>query len=225
MNHLYVTKSKGDMTYLLRKINMTSNNIQHLNPKTFDKMSYLVDLDLSDNKLSIITAGCFHGLTELKYLHIKYNLIKAILKDYFLHLEKLQVLDISHNEILKIEEGGFNGLHQLRILFLHHNPLYDVDDSLGLSVPLLANVHADENRICCTLSYVTECHAAGNILNFISCSRHTKYTASAGYVDYSYSCYFYEHCSSVYIIIQESIPGLNHMDCHFHIFYMEYFYV
>ena len=112
---------------LLRKLNLSENDITALRHGDFSELPCLQELDLSKNLLGQLDAfrqGAFFGLeNSLSYLYLHdvhmTNFPTILLSD----LKKLIYLDVSKNKITLMNNNTFLGKYKLLTLEISDNPL------------------------------------------------------------------------------------------------------
>ncbi|KAK3799525.1 hypothetical protein RRG08_052709 [Elysia crispata] len=107
----------------LRTLDLTGNEINHIEDKTFNKADKLEDLQLSNNDLKQLNGKTFEGLENVKTLMLRGNKITCINNSTFAETPRLQLLSLYDNQIRCIMEGSFDRLHYLSTLNLMANPL------------------------------------------------------------------------------------------------------
>ncbi|KAL1497523.1 hypothetical protein ABEB36_008467 [Hypothenemus hampei] len=118
-----------------------------LGPKTFPKMEFLKDLQLSYNSLSSIKMGALQGMKNLTTLRIAHNLIDVIEDHAFIHLNTLTTLDLAHNRIVAVSGASLAHLGHLNELDLRHNFLRALTADLVLPLKSLKVLKLDDNDI------------------------------------------------------------------------------
>lgn len=104
----------------LRKLILRKNGINNIFEESFNGLSKLETLDLSENNLTIL-ANVFTPLKNLQHLNISRNNIEFIHENYFNNW-LLQHLDVSHNNLRKLAPGALQLLPNLARLLLTDNP-------------------------------------------------------------------------------------------------------
>ena len=82
----------------------------------------LIELDLSINNLSHIDSNVFNDLKSLTYLNLSFNRLEFIEKNLMRPLINLVKLDLSHNRIKHIDDESF--LNLIYLLSLNNLILY-----------------------------------------------------------------------------------------------------
>ncbi|XP_076345557.1 uncharacterized protein LOC143244543 isoform X2 [Tachypleus tridentatus] len=103
----------------LRLIDLSYNNIVHLEESAFRKQNKLIDLFLGDNHIERIGRNAFAGLNNLHVLDLKNNRIIHIDHDAFLPVSELRDLNLGNNYFSTLPTKG---LHNLRQLKTFNNP-------------------------------------------------------------------------------------------------------
>ncbi|XP_060658382.1 protein artichoke-like [Drosophila nasuta] len=83
----------------MRKLNLSSNNLQHLHPRAFAKLSSLEELYLSNNALRVLPEGLFVPIQNLKKLDVSYNQFAEISSDVINSLNNITDLHIDNNRL------------------------------------------------------------------------------------------------------------------------------
>ncbi|KAL7677473.1 hypothetical protein ACOME3_003711 [Neoechinorhynchus agilis] len=93
----------------------------------FDGYTAVRSIDMSHNEISHVDRNDFIGLGDLKFLSLQFNQIENILRGTFARLRKLIALDLSHNKLNDMDnENSFRGLNNLIFLSLSNNGLHSV---------------------------------------------------------------------------------------------------
>ena len=114
----------------LQHLDLSFNNIEEIQQRTFYYLMDLRSLDMSQNLLDGV--GDLSGLTKLESLNLAYNRIKHIEYTSFEGLQALRVLDISHNRLTSVNEGPFDNLWDLAHLDVSCNKIESFFISSGL---------------------------------------------------------------------------------------------
>ncbi|XP_043117973.1 toll-like receptor 21 [Puntigrus tetrazona] len=85
------------------------------------------NLNVSWNNITHIQGQSFHHLSKLTWLVLDFNNIASIHKDAFNNLQKLQKLNLSCNHISSLHRDVFSDLHNLTELLLGNNNLTYID--------------------------------------------------------------------------------------------------
>ena len=143
----------------LGKLDLFSNDIKSLVPKTFYSNLNLISIDLRNNSIkalksysfvglkqcthlflqhnpmSTVAPLAFIGLTALKYLNLANLNINELLEQSFYGLTNIHLLDLRNNNIEKIHKFSFGFLTKLKDLLLTGNPLKIIEGNAfhGLS--------------------------------------------------------------------------------------------
>ncbi|XP_044584767.1 leucine-rich repeat-containing protein 15-like [Cotesia glomerata] len=142
----------------LQCLSIVNVGLQYIAPDSFENLSELIYLDMSENKISEIN-NALNNLVQLKTLILKNNQLIDIpnisnlknleyfsvsnnnltsLKRYtFDHLLNLKILKLSHNGLTEIIPGTFNKLVSLEVLDLSSNKLQILpNDWIGPKIKL-----------------------------------------------------------------------------------------
>ncbi|GBP77875.1 Leucine-rich repeat-containing protein 15 [Eumeta japonica] len=116
----YVTKGLFNSYVNLIRLKLNNNEIVSVLEGSFDGLTKLESLDLSENKLTILS-NVFSPLKNLQHLNLGRNNIECIHENYFNNW-LLQHLDVSHNNLKKVAPGALQLLPNLARLLLTDNP-------------------------------------------------------------------------------------------------------
>ncbi|XP_069684373.1 adhesion G protein-coupled receptor A3 isoform X2 [Periplaneta americana] len=128
-----------DFSFDIFHLDLSDNNITHLQQEAFTYLLSLQKLNLSRSHIYSIENEAFANLTNLKRLDLYGNRLKFINIHTFAGLENLEKLVLSQNFIMKIKEGTFDELISLKQLDLSGNPLL-CDCELGWLLEWSRNV-------------------------------------------------------------------------------------
>ncbi|VEN54247.1 unnamed protein product [Callosobruchus maculatus] len=107
----------------LQRIYLSRCKMNSIQPKAFNGLNNLVELDLSENQLAEISPTWFEGCGSLMKLYLHSNPLRTLQKDVFSHLPLLNTLDLSNCELSSIALEAFRGLYSLEWLNLGMNKL------------------------------------------------------------------------------------------------------
>ncbi|XP_014270178.1 chaoptin [Halyomorpha halys] len=128
----------------VNEINLCHNKLTHIHPTEFKHSMSLVKLELCSNKLSSVNRQLFHNMQNLRYL----NLADTNLNEVpVINIPNLVALNISHNRIQKLSESFLSGLPKLRHLDLSHNELPTVSGVSWHYSPNLKSLNFSNNPI------------------------------------------------------------------------------
>ncbi|XP_060651624.1 insulin-like growth factor-binding protein complex acid labile subunit [Drosophila nasuta] len=83
----------------MRKLYLTGNKLQHLHPRTFEKLPFLDTLLLSRNSLRVLPAGVFAPIQNLTVLNVGHNQFTKISRDIFTTLNNILALHVDYNQL------------------------------------------------------------------------------------------------------------------------------
>ena len=135
----------------VKLLNLSKDSIANINPKAFEGMSSLNELDLSCNELSKVTdfANRFSELfcysSHLTYVHLNGNGLQYVPKKTFVSNLYLEHLDLSNNSLTQID-FEFSHLLDLKLLNLRSNKIESLDDISRRSLDALYVNQIKANR-------------------------------------------------------------------------------
>ncbi len=102
----------------LGSISLRLNQIETLEPGTFDGVTGLELLNLNINHIKAFEDGFFENLTDLEHLLISNNRLRAIDQDTLRGLSSLRILEITSNTLSTLHPDAFDHLSALEQLNL-----------------------------------------------------------------------------------------------------------
>ena len=112
----------------LQKLSVADCYLDKVHQEVFQKLSGLLDLDLSGNFLQQVPHHSFVNIQFLTSLNLAKNPIKTIRFLDFVTLPHLKTLNLTSCEISSISRHGFTGLNSLQKLSLSKNHLISLND-------------------------------------------------------------------------------------------------
>lgn len=137
----------------LQRVYLARSRLGHLDDLTFQGLTNLVELDLSDNMLTSIPVAALSELPALMRLSLARNPVRRVSADSFRNLRYLITLELSQCQIEAVEAGAFDGLKALEWLKLDGNALASIGGSAVLPRSLHGvTLHDNPWRCDCQLS-------------------------------------------------------------------------
>uniref|UniRef100_A0A8D8QA40 Chaoptin n=1 Tax=Cacopsylla melanoneura TaxID=428564 RepID=A0A8D8QA40_9HEMI len=169
-NSLVVMPSNalGGIGLTLRDIDLSHNQIEHIDSTMFIELPMITNLNLSHNRLTILPDNTFISVNTLIQLDLSSNPLRANFKELFHYLQKLKylflsntnlmsfpylplpdllTLHMSNNNIKEFTENCAELLGKLRRLTLSGNQLQAVPSHMWSSVPYLKELDLSNNPI------------------------------------------------------------------------------
>lgn len=144
MNLTSLSSQDFDSFPALQDLDLTVNQIYHIEINTFKNLQKLLKLDISRNKLERLPKNCLVGLKQLHLLNVSSNLMNN-LDEFSDDLVNLKVLDISFNRLHSIEIDAFKNLHGLMKLILMGNQLTTISSDAFKMLKSLTILDARRN--------------------------------------------------------------------------------
>ena len=110
-------------------------------------LTKLKDLDLSVNQITHLEYGIFNDLTALEILAIDNNKLTFIEDDVFLNQYNLLVLSLSGNKLKCLSSIMFENLRSLEVLQLSNNRIVDILPLTSIHMFNLRELHLKDNSI------------------------------------------------------------------------------
>ncbi|KAI8521687.1 corticospinal neuron axon guidance through spinal cord [Branchiostoma belcheri] len=106
---------------------MLSQNITNINVGDFfPRLEFLEKLVIRKSHIAVLQPRCFESLPSVTELDLLGNNIRRLGAEVFMGLDMLQVLNLQENEIYHADDAAFSGLPRLRTLFLSKNCLSSI---------------------------------------------------------------------------------------------------
>lgn len=105
-------------------LNISHNQLRHLNPMSSNRVPVIDVVDLGHNQLRKVPRAFLEFLSPtLRRLDLSFNRLTEVAMGSFKQLSLLQTLKMSHNLIMDLSKPAFHGLTSLQILDLGHNKI------------------------------------------------------------------------------------------------------
>ncbi|XP_055844308.1 protein artichoke [Episyrphus balteatus] len=111
---------------------LSENHLVRIDKTLFGDLKKLERAYLSNNLIRDIERDSFTTVKHLKFLDLSENRLKSIRKEYFSALAELEELNLSVNYIESIESNSFGAMKKLKLLDLSSNPLIQISRDLFL---------------------------------------------------------------------------------------------
>ena len=130
----------------LKAVDLSSNSLIFIEPKTFKRNPSLERLSLSNNQhLTLPEERPFLDSASLRVLQLSNCDLSHIPPTTFQYLPNLQELDISHNKIEIL--NPLQSVGHLRLLDVGHNHLTDLQSDIFTASPQLFHLNLSYNRL------------------------------------------------------------------------------
>jgi len=129
----------------LQTVDISSNLLTYIEPKTFMHNPSLQMLSLSNNEhFNLPEGGSFLSSRSLRVLHLSACNLSHIPPKTFQHLPNLQELDISHNQITILYP--LQAVERLTTLNVSYNYVRDLNSAVFVALPNLINLNLSFNN-------------------------------------------------------------------------------
>nr|CAH7758498.1 unnamed protein product [Callosobruchus chinensis] len=106
----------------LKQLDLSNNNIKVLEPGTFQDLP-VQELILGGNRIHTLRNRSFHNMENLRMLNLSDLGVSELESHTFFNLPVLETIDLSSNSIYAIPEDLFVNCEVLKEVFLHGNPI------------------------------------------------------------------------------------------------------
>ena len=129
-------------TFLI--LSLSYNQITEIKNVTFDGVSKIQTLDLSNNKIEKIGPGSFNNLV-LGYLDLSFNNLTELKNESL--AGQISFLNLRSNKIEKIEEGAFNYATITDTILLSYNSLTEINAKMFAGQNQLHTIELEKNKL------------------------------------------------------------------------------
>lgn len=136
----------SDLSGVTVSIDLSFNNISILDKNSFDNVSRLDTVVVSDNSINLVHPEVFSGLLDLRHLDMHNNNIDYIHPSTFSNNPSLSELDLSCNKLKRLQHV-FNSTKELTFLNLSSNSLTYEDLKFFLPITSLQILDISNNEI------------------------------------------------------------------------------
>ncbi|KAG5894441.1 hypothetical protein JTB14_014890 [Gonioctena quinquepunctata] len=105
----------------LQMLDLSYNNLSHLQDYQFREFTDLISLNLSHNSINDLPRNVFMFLRKIQKLCLSHNLLKAIPFQVFSPMAGMQELDLSHNQLVTFLDHFFKLNRNIEVLKLNNN--------------------------------------------------------------------------------------------------------
>ena len=155
----------------LRHLDLSWNELTHINVQHFNSVKNLRVLVLSGNPLSVISGTVLSetGTMILETINLSGTSLDVYNGSALACCPNLKTLNISGSELTTITDEGFQSTPLLENLDVRGSPLQDFPSDLLRDLVFLKVVHADNYKLCCEAMlpedfYLNDCHAKQDLL-------------------------------------------------------------
>ena len=176
-----LTSIPAKVSPVVTTFDLSGNTFPALEPKQFEKLTRLTELQLQSCDITVIHEGAFDGLVNLTILDLGHNLLTSLNPLMFRRVTKLKTLILQYNKISFISEKTFEHLSALNYLDLSDNNLTLISKYEFKTLSYIAQLKLARNPWSCDCKYLermknfTITHAH-NILDFedVTCARQNR---------------------------------------------------
>lgn len=138
-NHIHVLLNASDFFDRLRRnsyknrvqlsteLDLSKNDISHIEYNAFQTIVKLESLDLSNNKLISFDVNSEH-LVYVKYLNLSCNFLQSLYYESFSLMNNLQNLDLSHNLLDYFPDKTLSNIYKLKFINVTYNEIAKVNN-------------------------------------------------------------------------------------------------
>lgn len=128
----------GEVGFTLRILDLSNNQIEHLDSTMFPETPLLTGLNLCNNKIALVPDNVFTSLNGLLRLELCGNRLRANYKELFHYLPSLRELNIASTGVKAVPVIP---LPNLVFLNISSNPISDISLQVAQSLPTLRHLH------------------------------------------------------------------------------------
>ena len=137
----------SSLVHRIVTLNLSTNDIHVIQNGSFNQLTKLKKLDLSNNNIRLLTIKTFDGLgSSLETLNLSQNNISELPPRLFSNISNLKKLNLDYNQIQVLNTLSLNGLEYLNYLSLNYNRLSMIEYS-NQTFQNLHELHLDYNNL------------------------------------------------------------------------------
>uniref|UniRef100_A0ABD2VVT4 Ig-like domain-containing protein n=1 Tax=Trichogramma kaykai TaxID=54128 RepID=A0ABD2VVT4_9HYME len=136
----------------LQKVFLRNAGLRSVDPRAFDDMRILVEIDLADNYVTSLEPHTFAGNERLKILVLSGNPLKRLKSHQFPLLQHLRTLELQRCRLQEVHPLAFQRLPALETLRLDSNELTSLEPATISGLRRLKTLSLDNNAWSC------DCH-------------------------------------------------------------------
>ena len=137
---------------------LVGNGIQLIDEHTFDDMSKLMFLDVSDNMIQLIQEFTFKGIHMMSSIDLSSQFIASFDERSLNGLTELLTLNLSTNLLTRLESSSFIGIPKIQDIDLRNNPIQFIAFDTFYVLKADVSIHFTKSVYCCYLISVKSCH-------------------------------------------------------------------
>ena len=141
---------------------LRNDSIKLIRSNSFDDMSGLMVLDVSDNVIHCVYEFTLHGLLSVSHLDLSMLYIETLEGSCFNGLEELYNLNLSSNLLKTLNTFLFLGAHRLHIIDLRNNNIYYISHFTFSTAKMSYLVYVTEPVHCCYINTRESCYINGD---------------------------------------------------------------
>lgn len=131
---------------ILRKLDLSSNQIRHVQTEAFDGLASIQEINFDKNLLSSIPTEALRHLTSLEDLSMGVNYLKSV-PNGALIFPNLKSLSLEVNQISNVSAEAFQGVPNLLYLYLSSNSFQTLDGEIFRYMPNLKVLAMGDNNL------------------------------------------------------------------------------
>ncbi|XP_052685066.1 uncharacterized protein LOC128164975 [Crassostrea angulata] len=133
----------------LQTLDLSYNNIQNVELKTFDRLSKLLYLNISNNQILRLHLDFLTLIPNLRHLIVMNNSIEKIkgMESYNRQNSDLELLDLQNNKLITVQPNSLHWLSSVSKIFLRNNNITNTDFYFSELMELLIELDLSYNLI------------------------------------------------------------------------------
>ena len=141
----------------VREIDLSYNLIEEIQQSPFENLTERLQvLNLGSNRLKEVGPRTFRGLTSLVMLNLTENGLQSIKENSFRRLKGLRYLHLCHNNITVLKSRSLFGLTNLEEVYFHNSGLRSLENHCFQSLGSVLCLHLDYNNLTSLNRFVFE---------------------------------------------------------------------
>ncbi|XP_078580162.1 uncharacterized protein LOC144864186 [Branchiostoma floridae x Branchiostoma japonicum] len=131
----------------VRNLDLSNNQISHVNVHAFERFPDLHDLSLYGNGFGNLVLGVFNGVPNLFTLRLDSNKMTAIPQGLLQALDQLGLLYLDNSPLMELRSNTFVSIPEVRTISVNNISLSNIDAELFRDAPKLRTLKLASNSL------------------------------------------------------------------------------
>ena len=151
---------------------LTNSKLHWIQMDSFLSMTVLNNIDLRGNHIHYLLSYMFQGLMSMIHLNLSRFTLRSIQPYSFYGLSNLEYLNLSDNALFVIKQTTFTGLHNIKVIDLNRNTFLAIEHLLFGHLNLA--IYVDSIIYCCNLDPNQKCLGHSHVQSHVTVVAHCR---------------------------------------------------